>query len=112
MKSLPNINLLGWVPTINKTKRATLLCTFHCSIARAISKPPRRRILVSFMYCMHTSLAFITPRRGKITSGNNDVTASGVTSVIQNTAIMKIAYAHLVSYYKQLEVIIYFALRG
>ena len=41
------------------------------------------------------SFAATTPKNGKRIMGNREVTARGQTSVIQYTAMIKMAYAHL-----------------
>ena len=56
--------------------------------------------IITFMYIMQTSFPSRTPSMGNMTKGNNDVTARGVTSLTQYTAIMQMAYAHRICWKK------------
>ena len=70
----------------------------HFSIARDIMKPAKNRKMTrsegphpfepSLKYCVATSVALAMLRSGNRTSGNKAVTDRGMTSLIQNVAII------------------------
>lgn len=77
----------GLTPTIVRTFRAILRCRPHSSIDDAMTRPLRKRKLVSRKYWGQTFLDGRTPSVGKRQTGSIAVTARGRASVHQNTAI-------------------------
>lgn len=77
----------GFTPTIVRTFRAILRCSPHSSIDDAMTRPLRKRKLVSRKYWGQTVLDGRIPRVGKRQTGSMAVTARGRASVHQNTAI-------------------------
>lgn len=87
----------GFTPTILSTLRAIRLCKPHSSIAVAITRPLRKRKLVSRKYWGQTFLEDKIPMVGNRQIGSRAVTASGRASVHQKTAIKSTTYRHLPS---------------
>jgi len=77
----------GLPPRIFITVNAIRLCRPQSSIANASKNPPRKRKITELKYDEAISSPPITPYKGKRIKGNNEVAASGIASVIHQTAI-------------------------
>jgi hypothetical protein len=82
----------GRTPKRTSTRRAMRRCRSQRCMARATRNPPMNRKMTWLKYSFDTALPSSTPKAGRSTTGTRLVTASGMASVIHQTA-MRIATA-------------------
>ena len=83
----PAISRLGLVPISSTIPRAMRMCKFHFCIARASTKPPINRKIVSLAYGVTALLKVSTPRIGNSTIGSRAVAGKAIASVIHQIPI-------------------------
>jgi hypothetical protein len=85
----PNNIRPGLIPNKIRILRAILRCKFQRSMANAIKKPPINKKMRWLKYMAETVFPSTTPNSGKRATGISAVAASGMASVIHQTAIKR-----------------------
>ena len=90
---IPSTIRRGDSPTRRSVSSAMRRCRFHFSIAMAIRKPPRNRNTTELAKGCVVCATVRSVSTGIRTTGNSEVTDSGIASVIHQTAISAMTLA-------------------